>query len=78
MPLPMPLLPIKHGYFKSFSRESLAALKDRCRRFSNDSKVVQESTSESLFKDRYFVRGRGIGSGSGIATRFKDPTLVPN
>ncbi len=25
---------------------------------------------ESLFKDRYFVSGRGIGSGSGISKRF--------
>ncbi len=28
---------------------------------------------ELLFKDRNFVSGRGIGSGSGIAKRFKDP-----
>ena len=38
--------------------------------------MVQESPRESLFKDRYFMSGRGIGSGSGIAKRFKDPALV--
>ena len=40
---------------------------------AGDSLVVQESTRESLFKDRYFVKGSGIGSVSGIAKRFKDP-----
>jgi len=40
---------------------------------ARDSEVVQESPRESLFKDRYFVSGRGIGSGSGIAKLFKDP-----
>ena len=39
------------------------ALNDRCREFSSDSIVVQESPRESLFKDRYFV----CGIGSGIA-----------
>ena len=39
---------------------------------TGDSEVVQESPRESLFKDRYFVSGRGIGSGNGIAKRFID------
>ena len=67
----------KTWIFKSFSRitkgitrESPAALND-----ARDSQVVQESPRESLFKDRYFVSGRGIGSGSGIAKRLKDPAL---
>ena len=38
---------------------------------AGDSEVVQESPRESLFKDRYFVSWRGIGSR--IAKRFKDP-----
>ncbi len=38
----------------------------------NDSEVVQESPRQSLFKDCYFVSGRGIG----IAKRFKDPALL--
>ena len=40
---------------------------------AGDPEVVQESPRESLFKDRYFVSRRGIGSGRGIAKRFKDP-----
>ena len=40
---------------------------------ASDSLVVQESPRELLFKDRYFVSGRGIGRGSGIVKRFKDP-----
>ncbi len=36
---------------------------------ASDSEVVQESLLN--FKDRYFLSG--IGSGSGIAKRFKDP-----
>ena len=54
--------------------ESLAALNVRCWLSSSDSEVVQESTRESLFKDRYFVSGRGIGSG--IDKQFKDPALI--
>ena len=42
---------------------------------TGDSEVVQESPRESLFIGRYFVSGRGIVSGSGIAKRFKDPAL---
>ena len=38
--------------------------------------MVQESPRESQFKERYFVSGRGISSGSGIAKRFKDPAPV--
>ncbi len=49
-------------------KESPDALNDRCRWFSSDSEVVQESPRESLFKDRYFVSGIG----SGIAKRSKD------
>ena len=41
----------------------------------SESVVVQESPRESLIKDSYFVSGRGIGSGSGIVKRFKDPAL---
>ncbi len=41
-----------------------------------DSEEVQESPRESQFKDGYFVSGRGIGSVSGIAKRFKDPALI--
>ena len=37
---------------------------------AGDFLVVQESPRESLFKDSYFVSGRGIGSV--IAKRFKD------
>ena len=40
--------------------------------FSSDSEVVQESPNESLFKDYYFVSGRGIG----IAKRLKNPAQV--
>ena len=40
---------------------------------AGDPQVVQESPRESLFKYRYFVSGRDIGSGSGIAKRIKDP-----
>ncbi len=43
-----------------------------------DSEVVQESTRETLFKGRYFVSGRDIGSGSSIAKRFKDPAFKGN
>ena len=43
---------------------------------AGDSLIVEESPSESLFKERYFVSGRGIRSGSGIAKRFKDPALI--
>ena len=43
---------------------------------AGDSEVVQESPRESLFKDRYLVSERGIGSGSGMAKRFKDPARV--
>ena len=39
---------------------------------AGDSEVVQESPRESLCKDRYFVSGRDIASGSGIAKWFKD------
>ena len=59
---------------QGITRESPAALIDRCRWFSSDSEVVQESPRESLFKDCYFVSGCGIGSG--IAKRFKDPAQV--
>ena len=45
---------------------------------AGDSQVVQESPRESLFKDRYFVSGCCIGSGSGIAKRFKDLAQVYN
>ena len=38
------------------------------------SEVVQESPRESLFKDRYFVSGHGIGSGS--TKRPKDPAQM--
>ena len=41
---------------------------------AGDSQVVQESPRQSLFKDRYNVSGRGIGSG--IAKRFKDQIHV--
>ena len=37
---------------------------------SGDSEVFQESPRESLFKDSYFVSGRGI------VKRFKDPALM--
>ncbi len=43
---------------------------------TGDSQVVQESPRESLFKDRYFVIERDIGSGSGIAKRFTDPAHI--
>ncbi len=33
---------------------------------------------KTLFKDRYFVNGSEIGSGSGIAKLFKDPALLKN
>ena len=65
MPLPLPRI----------TRESPDGLNDRCRGFSSDSEVVQESPRESLFKDRYFVTGIGSGIGSGIAKRFKAPAL---
>ncbi len=42
--------------FKSYSKITLG--------------ITRKSPRESLFKDRYFVSGRGIGSDSGIATRF--------
>ncbi len=45
---------------------------------ASDSEVVQESSGESLFKDRYFVSRCGIDNGSGIAKRFKDPADVSN
>ena len=39
---------------------------------AGDSQVVQKSPREALFKDRYFVSGRG----SGIAKRFKNPAQI--
>ena len=48
MPIPMPRI----------TRESPHALNDD----TSDSLVIQESPRESLFKDRYFVSGRGIGA----------------
>ena len=80
LPLSIPLLPRNHGSLNIFPespRESPAALNDRCRRFSSDSEVVQESPRESLFKDSYFVSGRGIDISSGIAERFKKQTQHP-
>ncbi len=53
MPLPIPLLPRKHGSLNYFP----------------------ESLSESL-ENHYLKSRRGIGSGSGIAYRFKDPALI--
>ncbi len=71
----------KKWIFKSCSRitrESPDALNDQCWWYSSDSEVVQESPRESLFKDRYFVRGIGISSGIGscIAKWFKDPAKL--
>ncbi len=43
---------------------------------ADDPLAVQESPRESLLKDSYFVSGRVIGIGSGIAKRFKDPALL--
>ncbi len=37
--------------------------------------MFQELPRDSLFQDCYFVSGIGIGSGIGIAKRFKDPAL---
>ena len=74
--MPQPLLLRKHRSLNHFpesprgiTRESPAAPYDRCRWFSSDSEVVQES----IFKDRYFVNGIGSDNGSGIAKLFKDP-----
>ena len=68
--MPIPLLSRKHGslnHFPESPRESLE---------NHRTEVVQESPRESLFKDRYFVSGCGIGSESGNAKRFKESALV--
>ncbi len=39
------------------------------------SQVFPRTPMETLFKDRYFVSGSDIGSGSGIEKLFKDPAL---
>ena len=61
MPLSIPLLPRKHGSLNHFPELARG--------------IPRESPSELLLKDRFFVSGHIIVSGSGIAKRFKDPAL---
>ena len=81
MPLPLPLtvLPIKHGYLNFFQKRL-----GKHYRITGIYKwllppsrwVFPWPPMEALFKDCYVVSGSDIGSGSGIAKWFKDPDLI--